>query len=57
MMFVDTIENLKVELIEIMDRIEGSVKTDKGITESQKVDALIARDYIYLGFKKLLECV
>lgn len=56
-MFVDTVENLKVELIEIMDRIESSVKTDKGITESQKVDVLIARDYIYLGFKKLLECV
>ena len=50
-MFTDTVENLKTELVEIMDRIDMAVR-DKSITEHQRVDAILARDYIYIGFTK-----
>ena len=54
-MFYDTIDNLMTELPEIMDRIESSVK-DKTITSEQRIDAIVARDYIYNGFLKLKSC-
>ena len=51
-MFADTINNLKIELVEIMDRIDAAAK-DKTITEQQRVDAEAARDFIYVGFTRL----
>ena len=51
-MFADTVENLKTELVEIMDRIDMAVR-DKTITEQQRVDAEAARDFIYVGFTRL----
>lgn len=51
-MFDDTINNLKIELIEILDRIDAASK-DKTITEQQRTDTEAARDFIYIGFTKL----
>lgn len=51
-MFDDTINNLKIELIEILDRIDAASK-DKTITEQQRTDIEAARDFIYIGFTKL----
>ena len=51
----ETVSNLETELVEIMDRIEGAVKSDKSMTSEQKTTAIVARDYIYIGLKKLGE--
>lgn len=54
-MLSERLNDIGTELIEIMDRIETIVKVDKTLNERQKIDIILARDYIYLGFEKLKE--
>ncbi len=55
-MFQETMRNVQLELIEIMDRIEEAAK-DKSITEEQRVDAIAARDFIYVGYTRVKQCL
>ena len=55
-MFQETMRNVRLELIEIMDRIEEAAK-DKSITEEQRVDAIAARDFIYIGYTRIKQCL
>ena len=55
-MFQETMRNVRLELIEIMDRIEEAAK-DKSITEEQRVDAIAARDFIYVGYTRVKQCL
>ena len=55
-MFQEGMTNIRTELIEIMDRIESFAK-DKTITEQQRTDAIAARDFIYVGFVRVKQCL
>ena len=39
-----------------MDRIESLAK-DKTITEQERTDAIAARDFIYVGFLRVKQCL
>lgn len=54
-MLSEKLEIIETELVEIMDRIDNIIKVDKTLNERQKIDIILARDYIYLGFEKLKE--
>lgn len=53
-MLSEKLEIIENELIEIMDRLEELPKSET-ITDREKIDINLARDYIYLGFTKLKE--
>ena len=54
-MLSEKLDTIMTELVEIMDRLEELPKSDKDVTDKQKIDIDLARDYIYLGFTKLKE--
>ncbi len=55
-MFQEGMYNIRLELIDIMDRIDAIVK-DKTITDQQRTDAIAARDFIYVGFTRVKQCL
>lgn len=55
-MFEQGMSHIRVELLEIMDRIESFAK-DKTITEQQRTDAIAARDFIYVGYTRVKQCL
>ena len=55
-MFQEGMRNIRLELIDIMDRIDVIAK-DKTITEQQRIDALAARDFIYVGYVRVKQCL
>ena len=56
MMFQEGMYNIRLELIDIMDRIDAIAK-DKTITEQQRTDAIAARDFIYVGYTRVKQCL
>lgn len=56
MEFQEGVRNIRVELLEIMDRIESLAK-DKTITEQERTDAIAARDFIYVGYTRIKQCL
>lgn len=55
-MFKQVVQNFEIELEEIIDRMESVVK-DKTINSSQKINVIVARDFIWNSLNKLKECV
>ena len=55
-MFQEGMRNIRLELIDIMDRIDVIAK-DKTITEQQRTDAIAARDFIYVGYTRVKQCL
>ena len=55
-MFQEGMYNIRLELIDIMDRIDAIAK-DKSITEQQRTDAIAARDFIYVGYVRVKQCL
>lgn len=55
-MFQEGMRNIRLELIDIMDRIDAIAK-DKTITEQQRTDAIAARDFIYVGYTRVKQCL
>ena len=55
-MFQEGMYNIRLELIDIMDRIDAIAK-DKTITEQQRIDAIAARDFIYVGYVRVKQCL
>lgn len=55
-MFQEGMRNIRLELIDIMDRIDAIAK-DKTITEQQRTDAIAARDFIYVGYVRVKQCL
>ena len=55
-MFQEGMYNIRLELIDIMDRIDAIVK-DKTITDQQRTDAIAARDFIYVGYVRVKQCL
>jgi len=55
-MFQEGMYNIRLELIDIMDRIDAIAK-DKTITEQQRTDAIAARDFIYVGYVRVKQCL
>jgi hypothetical protein len=55
-MFQEGMYNIRLELLDIMDRIDVIVK-DKTITEQQRIDATAARDFIYVGYVRVKQCL
>lgn len=55
-MFQEGMYNIRLELIDIMDMIDTLVK-DKTITDQQRTDAIAARDFIYVGFTRIKQCL
>ena len=55
-MFQEGMYNIRLELIDIMDRIDAIAK-DKSITEQQRTDAIAARDFIYVGYTRVKQCL
>ncbi len=55
-MFQEGMRNIRLELIDIMDRIDIIAK-DKTITEQQRTDAIAARDFIYVGYVRVKQCL
>ncbi len=55
-MFQEGMYNIRLELIDIMDRIDAIAK-DKTITEQQRTDAIAARDFIYVGYTRVKQCL
>ena len=55
-MFQEGMRNIRLELIDIMDRIDVIAK-DKTITEQQRIDAIAARDFIYVGYTRVKQCL
>ena len=55
-MFQEGMYNIRLELIDIMDRIDAIAK-DKTITDQQRTDAIAARDFIYVGFTRVKQCL
>ena len=55
-MFQEGMYNIRLELIDIMDRIDVIAK-DKTITEQQRTDAIAARDFIYVGYVRVKQCL
>lgn len=56
MEFQEGVRNIRVELLEIMDRIESLAK-DKTITEQERTDAIAARDFVYVGYTRIKQCL
>ena len=55
-MFQEGMYNIRLELIDIMDRID-MISKDKTITEQQRTDAIAARDFIYVGYTRIKQCL
>lgn len=55
-MFQEGMRNIRLELIDIMDRIDAIAK-DKTITDQQRTDAIAARDFIYVGYVRVKQCL
>ena len=55
-MFTEGMRNIRLELIDIMDRIDAIAK-DKTITDQQRTDAIAARDFIYVGYTRVKQCL
>ena len=55
-MFQEGMRNIRLELIDIMDRIDVIAK-DKTITDQQRTDAIAARDFIYVGYTRVKQCL
>lgn len=55
-MFQEGMRNIRLELIDIMDRID-MISKDKTITEQQRTDAIAARDFIYVGYVRVKQCL
>lgn len=55
-MFQEGIRNIRLELIDIMDMIDTLTK-DKTITDRQRTDAIAARDFIYVGYTRVKQCL
>lgn len=55
-MFQEGMRNIRLELIDIMDRID-MISKDKTITEQQRTDAIAARDFIYVGYTRVKQCL
>ena len=55
-MFQEGMRNIRLELIDIMDRIDVIAK-DRTITEQQRTDAIAARDFIYVGYVRVKQCL
>ena len=55
-MFQEGMRNIRLELLDIMDRIDVIAK-DKTITEQQRTDAIAARDFIYVGYTRVKQCL
>lgn len=55
-MFQEGMRNIRFELIDIMDRIDAIAK-DKTITDQQRTDAIAARDFIYVGYTRVKQCL
>lgn len=55
-MFQESMRNIRLELIDIMDRIDAIAK-DKTITDQQRTDAIAARDFIYVGYVRVKQCL
>ena len=55
-MFQEGMRNIRLELIDIMDRIDAIAK-DKTITDQQRKDAIAARDFIYVGYTRVKQCL
>ena len=55
-MFLEGMRNIRLELIDIMDRIDVIAK-DKTITDQQRTDAIAARDFIYVGYTRVKQCL
>ena len=55
-MFQEGMSHIRIELLEIMDRIESFAK-DKTITDQQRTDAIAARDFIYVGYTRVKQCL
>ena len=55
-MFQEGMHNIRLELIDIMGRIDAIAK-DKTITEQQRTDAIAARDFIYVGYIRVKQCL
>ena len=56
MAFQEGMRNIRLELIDIMDRIDVIAK-DKTITDQQRTDAIAARDFIYVGYTRVKQCL
>ena len=56
MMFQEGMRNIRLELIDIMDMIDTLAK-DKTITDQQRTDAIAARDFIYVGYIRVKQCL
>lgn len=56
MAFQEGMRNIRLELIDIMDRIDVITK-DKTITDQQRTDAIAARDFIYVGYTRVKQCL
>ena len=55
-MFQESMRNIRAELVDIMDMIDYAAK-DKTITDQQRTDAIAARDFIYVGFTRVKQCL
>ena len=55
-MFTEGMRNIRLELIDIMDMIDELAK-DKTITDQQRTDAIAARDFIYVGYTRVKQCL
>ena len=56
MAFQEGMRNIRLELIDIMDMIDILAK-DKTITDQQRIDAIAARDFIYVGYTRVKQCL
>ena len=55
-MFQEGMRNIRLELIDVMNMIDDLAK-DKTITEQQRTDAIAARDFIYVGYVRVKQCL
>ena len=56
MVFQEGMRNIRLELIDIMDMIDFAAR-DKNITDQQRTDAIAARDFIYVGYTRVKQCL
>ena len=56
MAFQEGMRNIRLELIDVMDMIDALAK-DKTITDQQRIDAIAARDFIYVGYTRVKQCL
>lgn len=52
----ETLTNVRNELIEIIDRLD-SLMDSNTLSDKENVDVLKGRDYIYLGFVQIKNCL